>query len=319
MKKEILFILHIPPPVNGAAMVGEQIKNSKRINTTFDVDYINLTTSFSLNKIGKGGFQKFATTFAIGWKVIKALSSKKYDLCYMTLTAKGAGFYKDFLIVLILKLFGKKIVYHFHNKGVAKSSKLYFNDLLYRFTFKNTKSIQLSPLLYFDIKRYVKPEDVFFCPNGITDDFISPKTMDKVLNTPCKFLFLSNMMEEKGVLILLDACGILKERGLDFECHFIGAWSDVSEETFYNQVTKLGIEQNIYAHGKQYGSDKVKFFNDADVFVFPTYYHNECFPLVLLEAMQYGLAVISTNEGGIGDIGEEGKTGLLVSRKDIQV
>lgn len=318
MKKKILFILHIPPPVNGAAMVGEQIKESEKINSFFDTDYVNLTTSFNLSKIGKGGVSKIITALAIAWKVVQALNKKSYDLCYMTLTAKGVGFYKDFLIVLILKLYGKRIVYHFHNKGVAKSGERYFNGLLYRFAFKNTKSIQLSPLLYYDIKSYVKPENVYFCPNGMPDDFTSEKKMNKLLNSPCKFLFLSNMMEEKGVLILLEACALLKEKGLDFECHFIGAWSDVSEEAFYEEVTKLGIEKSIFAHGKQYGSDKIKFFNDADVFVFPTYYHNECFPLVLLEAMQYGLAVISTNEGGIGDIVEEGKTGLLVLRKNIQ-
>lgn len=41
----------------------------------------------------------------------------------MTLTAKGAGFYKDFVIILLVKLFKVKIIYHFHNKGVALNSK----------------------------------------------------------------------------------------------------------------------------------------------------------------------------------------------------
>ncbi|OWW26240.1 glycosyltransferase [Zobellia sp. OII3] len=316
MKKKILFILHIPPPVNGAAMVGKQIKESQKINSAFETDYINLTTSFTLSKIGKGGFQKIATTFAIGWQVIKALSTKKYDLCYMTLTAKGAGFYKDFLIVLILKLFGKKILYHFHNKGVAKSSEKYLNHLLYSFVFKNTNSIQLSSLLFYDIQRYVRPENVYFCPNGIPEESDVVQKRQRLPETPCKFLFLSNMMEEKGVLVLLEACSLLKEKGLDFECHFIGAWSDISEDYFYERVRQLGITQNIFAHGKQYGRQKIGFFSNADVFVFPTYYHNECFPLVLLEAMQYGLPVISTHEGGIDDIVEDGKTGFLVPRKD---
>lgn len=60
------------------------------------------------------------------------------------------------------------------------------------------------------------------------------------------------------------------------------------------------------------------FFNNADMFVFPTYYPNECFPLVLLEAMQHGLPCISTDEGGISSIIEDGKTGLLVNRKDAE-
>ncbi len=308
--------MHIPPPINGAAMVGEQIKNSKKINSVFETDYINLTTSFNLNKIGKGGVSKIFTAILIAKKVIQALRKKDYDLCYMTLTAKGFGFYKDFLIVLVLKLFGKEIVYHFHNKGVEQNSGNTLNRLLYTFTFKNTKSIQLSPLLYYDIKRYVLPKDVHFCANGIPDAFESKKEKENNLDSPCKFLFLSNMMEEKGVLILLEACGLLKKRALSFECHFIGAWSDISEEFFYEKIGQLDIADNVFAHGKQYGSDKVKFFSSADVFVFPTFYNNECFPLVLLEAMQYGLPVVSTREGGIADIVKENMTGFLVPRQD---
>lgn len=45
---------------------------------------------------------------------------------------------------------------------------------------------------------------------------------------------------------------------------------------------------------------------------FPTYYYNECFPLVLLEAMQMHLPCISTTEGGISSIINDGENGYLV-------
>lgn len=52
--------------------------------------------------------------------------------------------------------------------------------------------------------------------------------------------------------------------------------------------------------------------------VFPTYYSNECFPLVLLEAMEQGLPCISTNEGGISDIIEDGKNGFIVEKQNAE-
>lgn len=52
--------------------------------------------------------------------------------------------------------------------------------------------------------------------------------------------------------------------------------------------------------------------------MFPTYYHNECFPLVLLEAMQHGKACISTNEGGIPDIIKDGENGLIAERRNAE-
>lgn len=49
--------------------------------------------------------------------------------------------------------------------------------------------------------------------------------------------------------------------------------------------------------GKMFGKEKSGLLQKADVFVFPTYYDNECFPVVLLEAMQHKLPVVTTNEG----------------------
>ena len=64
----------------------------------------------------------------------------------------------------------------------------------------------------------------------------------------------------------------------------------------------------------------VAFFENPPVLpLFPTFYHNECFPLVLLEAMEHGLPCISTTEGGIPGIVDDGKTGFLVPKHDVAV
>ena len=64
----------------------------------------------------------------------------------------------------------------------------------------------------------------------------------------------------------------------------------------------------------------VAFFENPPVLpLFPTFYHNECFSLVLLEAMEHGLPCISTTEGGIPGIVDDGKTGFLVPKHDVAV
>lgn len=68
--------------------------------------------------------------------------------------------------------------------------------------------------------------------------------------------------------------------------------------------------------GAKFGAEKDILFRNTDIFVFPTFYHNECFPIVLLEAMQHGLPCISTDEAGIPNIIDNGKTGLIVPKKD---
>lgn len=57
MKPRVLFIMHMPPPVHGASMMGEYIHDSKVINEAFDRHYLNLTSAKD-NDIGKGGIRK---------------------------------------------------------------------------------------------------------------------------------------------------------------------------------------------------------------------------------------------------------------------
>lgn len=319
MKPRVLFILHFPPPVHGAAMVGKFIQQSAVINDSFNANYINLSASDKVNEVGKGGIKKIFATLKITVKVIKALLKENYDLCYMTLTAKGYGFYKDFIIVAILKAFSKKIIYHFHNKGVSTRKHKAVDNLLYRFTFKSTKSILLSSLLYKDIATYVQRKDVFVCANGIPEieNKFAIEKKGKNINDSCKLLFLSNMVVEKGVLVLLEACKLLKEKNILFECHFVGDWADVTEDMFNRLVSKDKLAGYVFAHGKKYNEEKIAFYNSADIFVFPTFYHNECFPLVLLEAMQFNLPIVSTDEGGIAEIISEGVTGLIVQKNNV--
>ena len=133
-------------------------------------------------------------------------------------------------------------------------------------------------------------------------------------------LFLSNLIESKGVYVLLDACKVLKERGLSYVCDFVGGETkEISAEVFREAVATRGLEGYVTYHGPQYGEDKHRFFMNADVFVFPTYYYNECFPLVLLEAMQWRLPLVSSDEGGIPDIIQHGVNGFVAERKDVTV
>jgi len=316
-KGRILFILHLPPPIHGASLVGKCIQSSTIINQEFYTHFINLATSTKLTESGKGGIKKILGLVKIQLEIIRALLSRKFDLCYVTLNSAGPGFYKDLLIVTLLKVFRQKLIYHFHNKGVTANNKNKINDLLYRFTFKHSKCILLSPKLLYDIQPYVDNEYVFFCANGISiieDETANVKPGKKA--SVCNLLFLSNMLVEKGVMVLLEACRLLKATGVSFICHFVGGWSDIAEETFSDIVKEKKLSDVVRAHGPKYNQEKLHFYAHADIFILPTL--NDAFPLVLLEAMQHSLAIVSTLEGGIPDIVIEEQTGFLVPKKDVE-
>jgi glycosyltransferase involved in cell wall biosynthesis len=115
---------------------------------------------------------------------------------------------------------------------------------------------------------------------------------------------------------LLDAVKDLKKKNIPFECHFVGAWSDITETLFKQKIEESGLSEVVFAHGPKYGADKYSYFQSADIFLFPTFYHYETFGIVNLEAMQHGLAIVSTPEGGIPDVVIDGETGFLVPQKN---
>lgn len=317
--KKILFILHVPPPVHGSAVVGEIIKESELINNSFCCSYVNLSTSRTLDEIGKNPIKKASRYLLIILRVLKQLMFNRPDLCYFAITVKGIGFIKDATIALFIKLFRVKLVYHMHNKGVSSGDNRKYKDILYKMVFKNSKVILLSEYLYEDIHKYTLWKNVIICPNGISD--VEYKTLKRVSteNKPAKLLFLSNLIESKGVFVLLEACRILKDKGIDFECTFVGGEGDISSNTFYKKTRELNLIDQVVYIGKKYGEEKNQIFSESDIFVFPTFYHNETFGLVNLEAMQHYLPVVSTFEGGIPSVVDDGVTGYLVPGRDIEV
>ena len=311
--KKILFVLHLPPPVHGSAMVGKYIKDSPLVNSTFDAKFINLSTSKTIEEIGKKPYLKVSRYLKILYQVVIRLIEDNPGTVYLAINAKDFGFYKDYPIAVLAKLFRKKLVLHYHNKGVRTNQHNFLDSILYRKLFKNSKLILLSEYLYHDVKKFVERENVFLCPNGIP--VLNTEQEDLFGNNMVtQLLFLSNLMESKGVLVLLGALKILKENGIKFHCNIVGGEGDISSRRLKKKIADLHLEEYVTYLGVKYGNDKYEIFKASDLFLFPTL--NDCFPLVLLEAMMFGLPVISTNEGGIPDIVRNSETGFVIDRQN---
>lgn len=308
----------VPPPLHGASMVSLFIKQSSQINEIFDCDYVNISPSRSMSELQKAGFRKL---YRLGLSLIKTmrlLLTHRYDLVYLAITCHGTPFLKDFPFVALSKLFGRRILIHQHNKGMSKDVyKLPFK-WLFPMAYRNTKVMLLSRHLYPDISEIVSEEQVYICPNGIPEPPLETKKCKDNKETP-HILFLSNLLIEKGCYILLDACRILKDKGYRFVCNIVGAEShEIRAVEFQERITNSNLNDVVIYHGPKYREEKEEYWNKADIFAFPTFYGNEAFPLVLLEAMQHRVPIVTTKEGGIPDIVSGEKTGLFCQQRNAE-
>lgn len=314
MKPRILFILHLPPPIHGAAMMGKYIQESELINSSFDCFCINLATAGSLSDIGHVSLEKLLKYLLLLRYISHVVKEIRPELVYITPNAGGKAFFKDFIVVQMLKSMGCKVIAHYHNKGVSAYQSKWIYNFLYKRFFSNLKVILLAENLYKDIAKYVKREDVYICPNGIPSS-CKEEMEARRNNVIPHLLFLSNLLISKGVIVLLDALKILKEKEYTFVCQFIGGeTAEINAVQFFEEVNKRELSDLVTYVGRKVREEKEAFFRQADIFVFPTYY--ETFGLVNLEAMEYKLPVISTNEGGIPDIVKDGENGLICEKQN---
>jgi glycosyltransferase involved in cell wall biosynthesis len=315
-KSKVLFVFKLPPPINGATVVNNNIFSSTKIKKQFACTFINYGTTKKTTLSGKLTINKFVIYLnALGRFLIKVLFNR-YDLVYLTIAPTGTAFFKDSIFVLFSKIFSSRVIIHLHGKGIRNAAEK--NSILnyyYKWIFKNTKVICLSEILMKDIQE-IYLEKPFILPNGIGVPEGDWKINDKKIEVIPKIIYLSNFIKSKGVLDLIEALEILKRNDINFSAQLIGAPSD---EIDIIKITKLiknkKLDQFIDFVGPKYHEEKYSVLSEANIFVFPTYYVHECFPLVILEAMAFGLPVISTSEGAISEIVEDGITGYIIGKK----
>jgi glycosyltransferase involved in cell wall biosynthesis len=131
---------------------------------------------------------------------------------------------------------------------------------------------------------------------------------------PFMILCVGTLHEVKGQAYLIEACRLLQERGINFECHFVGDGPD--KEALSEAVKQAQLTDKVYFHGRLMRDEIARLLRDADVLTAPSVPtsdgRREGIPVVLMEAMGSGVPVIASNLSGIPELVNEYLTGLLV-------
>ena len=139
--------------------------------------------------------------------------------------------------------------------------------------------------------------------------------VDKYIQKPSgegqgKILCVGSLIERKGVDLLLRA---LSNVMIDYELYLAGSGKE--KENLISLAEQLKIEQKIHFLGQLSREELLKHYADSDLFVLPT--REDCFALVILEAMCSGLPIVcSKYADGAFDLIEEGKNGFIVDPYD---
>ena len=129
---------------------------------------------------------------------------------------------------------------------------------------------------------------------------------------------MSWFVEKKGILYLLESIKELVNNNFNVQLTLAG--DGPLRDVILDYIASNKLNNHIIYIGKIHGEEKEKFFNDIDLFILPsipTSKDMDGIPVVLMEAISYGIPIISTNVSGIPEICRHHINGLLVPPRDV--
>ena len=253
---------------------------------------------------------------------------------YMTISLSWLGFCRDAILIQSAHFLKRTIILHLKGGGYdsfyaaqpAKRKKRMQSTLS-----KADRIIALGNRLkdQFDFVSGHE-EKIRIVHNGLPRDLQPPSSSPKTLppnGEPVRLLYLSNLIDSKGYLQLLEACAILKNKGLLFCCDFCGSFvqtlhdqgrqaETAKEKKFLDRIDALKLTEQVRFHGTVHGTGKQQMLEQAHLFILPTRYPWEGQPISIIEALAFGIPVISTNYRGIPEQVEDGYNGYLLSSQE---
>lgn len=322
---KIILIGNYPPPFSGQSIAFKTLVDGF---VESNREYYILNTS---EKDGERGTINRAIDYVkVFLKLLILLFDKKVSIIYHIISSSKKGFIRDFVIINLTNLFGKKIILHSHNgnyNSFYNNNTARWKNVIERTISKACKIILLSSKLRSTFS-FIKDNDKFvFISNGLPIDLPAKinKTYDKI-----DVLYLSNLIESKGYLDVLDAIVYLKKNNQhkNFNFHFAGAFMlnptqdksydsiEQAKEIFFEIIEKHELSEIITYHGIVMGEKKSELLEKANVFLLPSYYDVEAQPITIIEAMAFGCAVYASNYRAIPEMLKNNSNGEFVESEN---
>ena len=228
--------------------------------------------------------------------------------------ASQGSFYRKYLFFLLAKyVFRKKVVYHIHGAMYHlfyEGASPFVQKRIQHFINTTDCLIVLSDWWREYFESTFQPRMIRIIPNIVraTNDH----AIARQSSAPVKFLFLGRIGERKGVYDLLE---VLQRNSESLAGRYmLDLGGDGETKKLQALIRQYHLEEQVNFLGFVTGDHKEELLRAADVYILPSY--NEGLPISILEAMSFGLPIISTKVGGIPEVVHHHQNGLLIDAGD---
>lgn len=220
---------------------------------------------------------------------------------------------RDALHMLVARLMGCKVVAMFHGWNLNYSAQ---QETKPGWALRQFNKMAFIYVLSSDYKKRLQKMGIrvpiLLTTTEVDDALLQHFYIDQRQGRKIKnILFLARLDRAKGIFETIDAFVMVHKRIPNTHLHVCGnSWNGALEAELNTYVEEHHIE-DITFHGRITGEEKARAFADSDIYILPS--HFEGMPTSVLEAMAFGLPIVTRPVGGLPDFFEQGKMGYMVS------
>jgi glycosyltransferase involved in cell wall biosynthesis len=246
----------------------------------------------------------------------RKLRDEKYDIVHINPSLRTKAVIRDGFTLIVARLHHVPVLVFFRGWGEDLAVRIEKNMLfmaLFRCIYGSAAGfIVLANEFGTRLSKWKIKSPIFQLSTVVADEIFQHHGYMKEEDKPeINVLFLSRIEREKGIYEAIDAINYLRSGNIKVMLNVAGNGGEMNNVKRY--VAGNGIT-GVKFLGYVTGPEKAKVFVQADVYLFPTY--GEGMPNSVLEAMAYGLPVITRPVGGLKDFFENGRMGFMTESLD---
>ena len=276
---------------------------------------------------------------------------------YVPAPGKRSALYRDWVVMLLCRPFFKRVILHWHAAGLGKWLETCTTIRTRSWTFSRMKNVDLSIVLSKynrgDAEKLF-PRSIEVVSNGIPDpcpgfehdvlprrkarlaarlklllgEKLTPEEQSQAGADPqiVHVLYLSHCTREKGAFDAIRGVALANQKLADqhsplfLRLTVTGNFVTAADRKEFEELMKDGSASGcVHYAGFVTGEQKTALLRGADIFCFPTYFPNENQPVSLIEAMAFGLPVLTTRWRSLPELFPSNYPGLVDVRSPDQI
>jgi glycosyltransferase involved in cell wall biosynthesis len=259
-----------------------------------------------------------ARTFISPFAFAVCLLRSRPQIVHINTSFEPKGYWRDIVYLGVAKALRRKVVYQVH--GGAMPAEFFGGNraltaLLRRILGWADVVVLLAHSEMAAYSAFAPLARLTRIANAVSLSEVDLSPARYLKGGPLEIVYVGRLAANKGIFESIEAMRILRDRGVEARLTLAGSGDAAAAAT--QAVQAAGLSDRVRVLPPVFATDKQRLWQQAHVFVFPTY-HREGLPYALLEAMACGAVPVAATVGAIPDVMQHEVHGLFVPAHDPQ-